>query len=70
MIGGVLTGGSGEGYGDISFWTGVSSRETRELLTRFGGEYYPDDLTPVPLPASGLLLLAGMGALALRRRAT
>ena len=70
VIGGVLSGGSGDFsvYGDISFWSGVGAPESRALLTAFGAVYDPDPAV-IPLPASGWLLLAGVGALALRRRA-
>jgi hypothetical protein len=70
VIGGVLSGGTGElsSYGDLSFWNGIGSPESRVLLTGFGGVYLPEPAV-IPLPASGWLLLAGLAGLALRRRA-
>jgi hypothetical protein len=68
VIGGVLSGGTSDStYGDISFWNGLAAPETRALLTGVGAVYVPEP-SVIPLPASGWLLLAGVAALAVRRR--
>jgi hypothetical protein len=68
VIGGVLSGGTSDStYGDISYWNGLAAAETRTLLTGFGAVYVAEPAV-IPLPASGWLLLAGVAALAVRRR--
>lgn len=72
LIAGVLAGGTTEGsiYGDISWWTGVGTEETRSFVSRNGGTYAE---AAVPLPAAAVLMLGALGVLgavgAGRRRA-
>jgi hypothetical protein len=68
VIGGVLSGGTSDStYGDISYWNGLAAPETRTLLAGFGAVYLAEPAV-IPLPATGWLLLAGVAALAVRRR--
>ena len=74
LIGGVLSGGTraDSGYGDVSWWTGISMYRTE--IERFGGVFYtaPNN-NGVPEPGSlalALLALVAVGGIGARRNAS
>ena len=73
LIGGVLGGGSrgDSGYGDVSWWTGISTYRTE--IERFGGVFYTAPTNNgVPEPGSralALLALVVVGSIGARRNA-